>query len=247
MKFSYRGYTHPDNEVDLAAFMVRPRFSARHRRISSIYQMHLRGQLIINDPSIVTPDQLQAAMATKIAKIVDVYAYDDGDAIFRHDNGTPTRHSLISANSITGVKVRHRSWPRGGMDEYATIRTFYIVLEAEFLEPDAQLLYFFEALRFIGTGGPRIVVEDTFDGPPIYQLTNLYTHQKVVQWGSAVGLNGWPLLDVVPLYPDYEHLDRREITPTSADSFTNGYMNYPVQWTFHFSLPTGTIGFPHLR
>ena len=249
MYFQYGGYRHPQNEVDLAAFMVYPKLSHRNRRATTVYEMHLHGQVNINDPSLLTPAQLQAAINARVSEIVDAYADDNKDAMFLHDDLTPTRHTLISDRSLSGVKVRRRSWPRGGQEEYATCRTFYIVLSAEYLEPSAEITYLVESVRHIGTGGPRFVVTENYVGPPTVQVVNQMTTQKIIQHGMAIGLEGWPRQGVhfSPLWPQFEHLDQREITPSLPQSFSNGWIEYPITWQYTFTLPYPTNTYPTLR
>lgn len=245
MYFKYGGYLHPKNEVVLAGFLVHPVYSDRGRRTSMMYEMHLKGEICINDPSITTPAQMQAAIKVRINEIIDAYRLNYQDAMFLHDDGvTPTPHCLLNSNSLSGVQLITRSWPKGDQAEYATSRTFHLAFRSEQLDPESELVYYHETLRFIGTGGPRYVVTDTATGPPRYDLVNLRTHQTITQVGTAVGLEGYPLVDIYPLYPQWEHLERREYILGTPRSRRNGWTHYPIQWAYHFSLPTGTNGAP---
>lgn len=244
MKITWGNYQFRDNEVTMATFSVRPKYNSRRRKESVVYQAHLHGEILINDTGVTSAAQLQAAQHARISEIVDAFADNGKDLLFLHDDGTPTRHSLISNDSISGTQVMHRSWPKGDQDEYATCRTFYIIIQAEYLESETQLSEYFETLRFVSTGGPRVVAIDTAYGPPILQTVNLRTHQQVIQSGRAVGLTGYPLPYAIPIFPDYEHVDRRDVIVGTPQHNANGFTHYPLQWTFYFSLPTGVSAVP---
>jgi hypothetical protein len=245
MYCTYGGYRHDDNSVTLASFLVRPRFSPRGRRISTIYEVHLNGELINNDPTLTTPALLQAAMATKISALINAYSENYKDFFFRHDDGTATRHSLISADSISGVHVTHRSWPNGSGEhgQYATLRDFEIYLTAEYLEEESELIAYNEWFHFHSTGGPMWKVDNTWDGPN-YQLIYPTTFQTVIQKGSAIGLRGYPLIYINSFFPQWEHVDRRQVEVGTPRSYRNGWIYYPIEWTFHHSLPFGTSAVP---
>jgi hypothetical protein len=247
MFLTYGGYRHLDNEARLMSFIVRPGMTPRGKRATTIYEMHV--QLEINLPVSMagaTTAQAQSYLNGRINEIVDVYSYNYQDVKFCHDDETPTRHSLINSESLSGVRVTHRTWPKGDGDEYATTRTGYVVFQAEYLTPDSQLVIFQEVVRNIGTGGPRWRVQELEQGNPIVIPLNQRTAQRVLQSGVSVGLQGYVLDYMIPLWPAFEHLDLREVTPATPRANGQGYTHFPLSWTFHMTLPAAANNFPNI-
>ena len=246
MKFSYGSFVHRENEAKLMGYFVRPRINQRGRRVSSIHEMHIEVQLILPvDQAPWSTAAAQAWLNTEIGKVVDAYYINGLDAVFMHDDGTPTRHTMISNQSISGVTVHHKTWPRGDGAEYATTRTCYAVFKAEYVEQDSPLWSYQEVVTNISTGGPIWQYQVREFGDPLrYQLAQR-TPQQVIQTGRAVGVLGYPLGYMLPLYPpEMEHLDRRVVAPGSPQFMGNGYMLYPINWAFSFTLPIATNNFP---
>lgn len=243
MYATYGSYRHDDNTVTLAGYHVRSMYSPRHAKFCTEYEIHLRGQLIVNDPSILTPSQLQSAQAAKISALIDAYSDNNKDFSFFHDDGTKTRHSLTTANALDGVQVKARSWPEGDGAEYATLRSYYIILSAAYDDIEAELVSYTETFHYVGTGGPRFAVEETYAGP-VYVPECLATSQRMVQTGSAIGWSGYPLVHMNPYYPQWEHLDRREVRVHHPQRHRNAFRMYQIDWKFDHTLPTGTSGVP---
>lgn len=245
MKFRYGNFEHRENEAVPKAFIVRPRMSPRGTRISSIYEMHLQIDLTLPaDGTVWTSTTAQAWFNTEIGRIVDGYSNNYGDAVFMHDDGTPTRHRLESARSISGVTVRHRTWPKGDGAEYATVRTGYVVLQAEYLELDSLLWEFYETVQTVGTTGRRWRFQERVFGRPVPYLTNNWTVQSVTQTGRATGVTTYPLEFLAPIYNlQSEHEDMRIVRPESPRCVGQGYMLYPIHWTYFFELviPRNTL------
>lgn len=248
MRFRYGSYTHRENEAHLMAFFVRPTMNRRGRRISSKYEMHVQIELVL--PSSVDStdkDACQAWFTSEIQTLVRVYGENGKDAYFLQDDGTPTSHSLMSGPSISGVTVHQRSWPRGDGAEYATTRTGYIVLRAEYVELDSPLWSYQELVTNVGSGGPRWELHSRVVGDPVDFILSQRTPQYVTQVGRAVGVLGYPLAYMIPLYaPKFEHTDRRIVAPGSPEFFGNGYMLYPLNWAFHFEFKRPTNSFPNI-
>jgi len=248
MRFRYGSYTHRENEAHLMAFFVRPRMNRRGRRVSSTYEMHVQIELVL--PSTVDgtdKNACQAWFTSEIQTLVNVYGENGKDAYFLQDDGTPTSHSLLSGPSVSGVTVHQRSWPRGDGAEYATTRTGYVVLRAEYVELDSPLWSYQELVTNTGSGGPRWELVPRIVGLPVDYILNMQTPQYVTQVGRAVGVLGYPLAYMSPLYPPkFEHTDRRIVAPGSPEFFGNGYMLYPLNWAFHFSLKQPQNNFPNI-
>ena len=245
MKVRYRNLEHRDNEATMMAFIIRPRITPRGKRISSIYEAHLRIDLTVpTDGTVTTTAECQSWLNTEIGKVIDAYGENGGDLIFYHDDGTPTRHSLLSAQSVSGVTVRHRTWPKGDGAEYATVRTGYVVLQAEYIELDSPIWEYRETVRTVSTSGRRWRFQEREFGLPIAYQLNQRTIQHITQSGHAIGTLGYPLDWIAPIYDlNSEHEDLRVVEPSSPRQMGNGFMMYPIQWTFQFSLivPQNTL------
>lgn len=242
MFFRYGPYQHPDNEVNLTSFEVIPRRSERGRQMTVHYRMHLLGELIHCG---------QADIHTAIQQLIAAYAYDNmGDAGLFHDDGTPTRHYIPQnhQDNLTGVRVTHRSWPKGDAAEYATLRTFYIVLEADFRYLEGELTAWQEVVRTTGNCGPRWDYFESQNDLPRPEILNRYTVQTIVQSGSAVGFDGWPMLHVPgPLYPSQELEYLREITPYSPKFMGQQWAEYPIEWKYVMRSNQPLASFPHIK
>lgn len=249
MFFKYGNFRHRDNEAKLMAFFVKHRLSPRGRRVSVINEMHLNLELTLPcDGTIYTTATAQAWLRDRISQVIDAYSVDGVDAMFCHDDGTPTRHSMLSAPSLTGVRVVQRSWPSGDGAEYASTRTAYVILRAEYADVESQLYELSEIVHTIGTCGPRWRMCDLQVGRPRRYDQAEYTHQRIIQTGRAIGFQGYPLAFFGPLYgPQFEHEDMREVAPGHPRYAGNGFVHYPITWTFRFSLPTPLNTFPVIR
>jgi len=245
MYLKYGGYQHPDNEARLMAFIVKPGYSPRGKRQTTVYEMHVQIEICLPlSMAGATTAEAQSHINNRIVELISVYENNYQDVSFHHDDGTKTRHSLDNANSLTGVRITHRTWPKGDGDEYATTRTGYVVFQAEYLTVDSQIVMYQEVVRNIGTGGPRWRVQELEVGNPIVVPLNQRTAQRVIQTGMAVGLQGYVLDYMIPLWPQFEHLDLREVSPGTPRANGQGYTHFPISWTFHMTLPAAANNFP---
>ena len=247
MFFTYAGYRHPDNEVKLLSYLSRPLYSPRGKRWLKVVEMHLQIEVVLDVGTIYTTTTAQSFLRDRINDLITRYDQNYGDAIFYHDDGTPTPHKITNADSISGVRIRHRSWPKGDPPEYATTRTGYVVLEAEYLDLDSQIWSWEERCINIGNGAPRWEMQDLVVGYPTPVVLTQRTKQRVIQVGSAIGIGGYPLEYIVPLWPQFEHGDRRRIEPGSPTARGQGYTHYPISWTIEQTLAVPQNNFPNLR
>ena len=191
MYFQYGGYRHPDNEVHMVNFEYIPQFSSRGERWAVKYRMHIQGEIIAAG---------QSNIKQRIDDLINAYSIDNQTAALYHDDGTKTKHWLptgaddILGNNLSGNWVEYRSWPSKGECEYATFRSFQIILSALFkdVSSQGQILQFRESVRYVGSGGPIRRWIYLNNGQPFQQITSLNTTQRIIQEGNAVGLDGWP-------------------------------------------------------
>lgn len=239
MYWRYGAHRHPDNEVNLVSFQQFPVFSPRGERRTARYRATIMGELQYSS---------QATLTTKINELINAYAYDGNDAGLFQDDGTLTNHHLLNtASCVSGVRVMYRDWPQGDPAEYATKRTFRVILEAEYLEPDSQITEFEETLIFQSDGGPHVEVYDVKRGPPIAVELARRTAQRIIQSGKIVGLQGYPLgVMPGPLFPANEHRHSRIVRVGSPRKYGNLYLDYPISYQYRFSLATPVNAFPNI-
>lgn len=189
----------------------------------------------------------QATLSTAIDQLAAAYAIQAQDVGFYFDSGQPSSHRITSALTNGGVRVIvPPSFPQGKGAEYSTFRNYTIALEAEWLDPQASLLSWHETIRFQG-GGPQFVYLEPILGQPVKQLLRQATTFKATQSGEAVGYASYPL-PALPIWPDAEHVHRREIRydlprrmgpPGSAT-----YTQFKVTWTYSFEDAGPLVGYP---
>ncbi len=238
MYFKYGPHQHPDNEVNLTRMEIIPVMSRRNKRLYRILRLHLQGELKYAG---------QATLNTKIGELVDAYNKDrKGDAGLYHDDGTPTRHTIPTNRSdcLTGVLVRHRSWPIGAPAEYATTRTFSIVLEAWYDEAEPNLEYWQETIEHVGTTGPLWECQVRQVGPSVPRPQTQRTPMRIRQYGQALGF-----VTFVPPPGSYwgasEHEDRRRVSYTTPNPQGNAfYAHYATEWSYIHSFPQATGSTP---
>lgn len=230
--YKYGSYQFEAGECDLVRTNVVNTLSGRGRRITKQVTHHIRATLISDS---------QANLSAKIQAIQAAFSIDYQDAGLYLDAGVPSQHLLINdAFCISGVKVLQRSFPEGGGDEYVTARTFQATIMAEYDDADEHLLEWEESLEFTGTCGPIYEWEEGWFGPERFQ-----TAESSIQWvhqrGSAVGYGAIPLPGA-PLFPAYEHLDRRQVSSGSPKFMGLAYRYYPTRWSYTFSSNTPLLG-----
>jgi hypothetical protein len=235
MYFRYGSHTHPANEVNIDRFQIQSRMSGRNRRRSMIYTMHISGELLYDT---------QTALTAAIAQLRDAYDRNFQDAGFYQDDGTLTPHHLPnSSDCISGVQVVGRSWPIGDAAEYATKRTFSVVLQAEYDRPDSEVLEWSERFLYVGNGGPCIEVVPQYEGPPVVQRLHEKTAQILIQSGRSKGLNGY-LLPPGAIFPGFEHQNERREEPGTPNMSGMRHQEYPFEWTYRMTLPFPRDTFP---
>lgn len=254
MFFRFGSYDHPANEVNLTSFEVIPRHSERGRPMTKLIRLHLNGEIIV-DSTLTTSAARQADLNTKIARLIDTYSQQnmDQNCGLYHDNETVTRHKLESSTTnpanISGVRLAYRSWPKGDPAEYATCRSFYIILEAEYRDLESQIVAYHERVHGIGTTGPEYAWTTLAQGLPTRQILAERTVQEVVQEGSVTGFDGWPaafLYGSGPLFPTLEDLNLRQIVRTGPSYVGRAFTHYRIDWRYVFRSNVDTDAYPRI-
>ncbi len=236
--FVYRGVQFENGLIDLTRMNIRYAHSPRGYRVKRIDTLYLRGEIMADGASDVL-EQVQ--------QVIDAFDEDYGSARLYLDDGTPTQHGLENDSqfNLTGVKVIERSWPKGGVEELANMRTFQVTLEAEYADNETQLLEWSETLEYYGNTGPRFEVVDTYFGP-YTNLQCLRTAQRIVQTGYALGFTA----NVLPpgsFAPALEHVDRRYVKLGSGKQQGRIPCYFPTWWTYYHSSGISLESFPLTR
>ena len=237
MFFSYNGTKHANNEVSFTITRT-PLRSQAGAYYAYSERWDCRGDLL-NYSS-------QAAITQAIQSLTNLYSADGGDIVFYLDDGvTPTAHQLRSSSCIGGVKVvQAPSFPNGVAAEYQPSygRSYTFALEGILpLTTSNIVLQFRESISMVGTGGPIRVWLPVATGSWIRQQTTTQSTFRVIQAGSAVGLNFTPT-PPAPIWPDAENFQDRKVDAESAQLY--GLYHWPLSWSYTFESSGSLIGSP---
>ncbi len=226
MYFQYGSYQHPDNTVDLTTIRAQRMYSPRNRLAFTRRTLHCQGHFCVSG---------QSAIKSTIGAFEAAYADDWKDAGLYHDDGTPSAHVLNNAKSINGVRVTSLSYPSVEA-EYASGRSFAITFQADYLNVEDQIWEFQERLQFYGGTGASWDLVPVFNGPPVLVVNSTHTVQKIVQSGSATGLEAPPLIPGPLLGVAYEHNDKRIIIRGSSQKIgRHANLLFPAKYRYVFS------------
>lgn len=169
--------------------------------------------------------------------------------VFR-DDGRLTDMSLYPANCLHGPYVEIYENPVAGKSEYASIRTIRFSINALVPVQGSALVYlsFEESIRSSGTGGPMNEDIATLDGIAVRQQILPISKCSAVQSGSLVCLGQQPTESSIPqpIWPDDERQNERQIEKKSPKMYWNGYIEYPISWSYMFvRIGTPFIGVPN--
>jgi hypothetical protein len=232
---TYGGHTHPDNEVNLVRTDFRTQLSPRGKKLNFQATFHLFGEIQGTGSTLTTN-----ARNTMLA-----YHSDYRD--FRYTVDGVLAHEMLSSSSdcISGVRVIHRSFPKGDAAELATKRTFSVTLQATYDTSEDDLVFWQERIDYIGNTGPRYEIIETFNGP-ISVLTATRTVQRIIQSGKAVGYFTY-VLPPGPYAPGNEHEDQRRVSLTSGTNVGQAIRFFTTDWHYFYSFGTYTELFPQSR
>lgn len=237
MHFRFGSKNHVANEIWGIQHTKRYKRSQRGRRISTVSRLNIQGTVKAS-----TEADLHAA----IGNIENSYLLDlinSGEAGLVHSDGTPTEHYWPAVDAMNGIEILQLDWPEWNEGEYATGRTFSIVLQAEFRQAESQLLWAEETLQFEGNTGPDWYMQESQVDLPYRDYTQLYTPQRIIQQGYTLGYEGY-VLPPPPLF-GYEKERRRIYTPMGPRlRLRNGDYEFGWRYSYAFEMPTYNSGFP---
>jgi hypothetical protein len=183
-----------------------------------------------------------ATLTTNIRALETAYGVNGRDLKLLNDDGSETAHKLINADSISGVQIETLNYPVGEGAEYTTFRRYTISAFADFSNLPGSgsdgTITFSQVITTRGTGGPRKVVLETRNGPPVVQYVSQRTPIYITQSGFAVGYISYPP-PPAPIEPQWEDLEQREIRyeAPSVKSLVGIDSEYRISWNYSFSKP----------
>lgn len=239
MYWQFGNYRHSENEVDMTSLNIQRMFSPRNTLAFQRHTLVLLGHLCVTGQDNIKEAIQDLEEAYKILpggpnSGHEGWKYDGG---LYHDDGTPSAHFLDASKSINGVRLLSLSYPKESGGEYATGRSYSIVLQADFLNPEQQIWSFSEHIQHIGNCGPTWELVPVFYGPPRKVFIHDWTPQRIVQSGSAVGIESWPWIPA-EILPDWKHGDQSFWERGSAQMIGRlHHLLYPIRWRYVFSTP----------
>ena len=249
MYFKYGSYTHDTGEVNVASVTKHTKFSLRQKSMVKTLRMVLQGDFCAGS---------QSAIESKIDEIYDAYKYHNKDCGLYMDDGTLTSHHIDTSKTMGGVRVVSVDFPTGGPGEFATGRSYRIVLEADIVALEDQTISYTETITTIGAPGSIWVYIPQRAYQPARQELVSVALQDIIQSGESLGFNGYvvPQLPIFsynpndPMSVNYEHREKRVIkygTPQRIER--NEWYLYPCSWEYHFTIPDpyGTPNVPRIR
>lgn len=227
----YGNYAHPDNEANVSISRV-----GLEAEDGFVY-----GYTETWNITGILHGDTDADLFKAMNDLLDAYSLQGRDLIWK--KGDTVMHQLLSQNTLTGTKVSTLPhFPKNTGGELTTFRTYNIVVEAEvpFVSFDAEaddfeplILKFEENINRTGTGGPKVAFLPTLTGKYQKQQLTQSSTITIVQSGMKVGLGGYPIPNL-PLWPDDEHQERRQINQAATRRRNGVDLEYPIHWSYTF-------------
>lgn len=237
-QLSYGGFDHDENEAN--ASISRQGIVSDDGVVWAYTESWAIDGILHGD----TDNELVTAMVALQA----AYAIQGQDLVLT--KGGTAMHSLINANSLSGVRIT--SPPQFAVKasgELTTFRSYSLVVEADFAlsnmtyaladgatpasNSEIILLKYEELFDYKGTGGPRFALLPTITGTYLKQQLTETSPVEVTQSGMAIGLGKRPL-PATPIYPDDEHVERRIIRMPQARKRGGYQIEFPIHWSYTF-------------
>ena len=247
--FKYGSYQHASNEVLLTSMTKETHFSARRKSTHKTIRMTLQGDFC---------ETTQSAIEDKIDEIYEAYKYHNKDCGLYMDDGTITSHHIDTSQTMGGVRVVNVDFPTGQPGEFATGRTYRIVLEADVIALEDQTLWYTEQITTIGAPGSIWVYIPMRAYQPARQVLVDVALQDIIQRGQGLGFDGY-VIPQAPIFPydptnpfsvNFEHREKRRVTYGTPQVIErNNWHDYPCAWEYHFTVPDpfGIPNVPRIR
>lgn len=241
------GFSFHLNEATVNTLKRARTYNRLGKRRSTVVTMHVTGKLLEVYGSSGWMSS-QSEVTTAIDGLETDFLDDlrDGTVagLYLDDGTTPTSHILTSADAMDGVKVLQIQYGKAGGAEYTNLRSFDIVLQAEYQQDGlgGNIQYFRETIRTVGFGGPKTVYVPTFDGGVQGFVIWDATPQHIYQQGEVYALTASPITYVpAPIYPDEN--DERQIANIGPLDRVGGQYDWGSRWSYHMVRTGGGVVF----
>lgn len=230
----YGNYFHAINEAEVKTD-VSIDFNPARIAYSRVVRWMIDGVLIGSGP---------AELAFQQAALVAAYDTHYLNATLIDTSTGGALMTLSNAGSITGVRViKPPSFPTGRGAEFATKRTYSIVLEAEYeYTGSPEIVEWKETVKMWG-GGPKLVWVEVVEGPAQLQQLKQQQTYKALQTGTAVGRLTKPT-PPAPIWPG-ALMEKPERTIESAERIGYSLRNSRVSWSYMFESSAPLLGLPN--
>lgn len=243
MFLSYGPFIHDANSVGFS-LDYRIKFDAFKRMRGNVQTWTIRGWV---------QGSTKTELTQKLVALEAAYNVPNQDLVFHEDDGTPTRHALYSASTLSGVRIvdfRYSDGHRGSgswtmSTEYVNKRSFTVVIQADTHE-DLGIIAWKESVRTIGDGGYRTVWMPSILGVPQPQIPQNFSTYQVVQSGMAVGdqSHGWPDPSPPLFGRQYLHIEESWQEHETPEFMKNGNDGYVTRWRYVFESSGVLAGVP---
>lgn len=239
MFLSYGSYIFPSN-VTVPTSEVRLITSPTGRPLRYTARMMVKGYL-----QGAGQAQLVAQELALNAALLVPYQ----DLVFRQDTNAPTGMRLLEGPSISGVRiVEGPNYTNEAADgEYVIQRAFRFTAEAEYqiISAATAVVSWTETIAIVGTTGPVRSWRKMVNTGPVRQIVYPISTCRVIQSGQAVGYSTRPFAPD-PLFPLYEHFDRRKFAPISPKRLGDSFIEAGIAWSYEFEADVPLVGLPSL-
>jgi hypothetical protein len=233
---------HVANQVNCLSVEWIPQHSPRGYRTVATKRLHLEG-FVKSDEAVAATAQTD--LESKSLAIINAYLTQNiTEAALYDDSGVRTHISLQEGDTLSGIRVVRFGFHKGEPQEFASERAFRVILEADYLQLESQLIQYQESMQIIGTGGPVFDWQLYFDALRTRTLNTKTVRkfliaprspQKIIQSGEAVGFEAYPIPSPPLLSFPYEDENLRVIERLSP--LRNRYHSefYTTRWSYTFT------------
>ncbi len=241
MRVRFGGYYHRVAEVDVQITRT-PVFNAVQVPVAYREQWTLQGKLF-------NPSPYSRSMYGILSDFEFAYSSGGKDLVLEHDNGVASYHTLRNSDCLGGTRVvEPPSFPSGRFGEYASYRTYRVVVEGVRVYGNAnQWLNFRETIKIRG-GGEKYGCIEVNEGVGVRQRLRSHSTCYATQSGSGSGYLYtpdppppiWPFA-LVDQYPEVDI-----VSPETIGSFGDGVqVNHEISWSYSYEYPQRLAGTPH--
>jgi hypothetical protein len=235
----FGAYQHADNECDVTSFNIQRMYSPRNKLFFQRYTLAFQGHMCVTGQAAISAaiEELEAAYKIRPGGVNGSAYGMDLDAGLYLDTGVASAHFLKASTSINGVRVQSFNYNKDEGGEFATGRSYAIVLQADYLNPESQIYSFSEQVQFIGNLGPKWELVPMFYGPPQVEFVHEMTVQHIIQSGEAVGIQAHPFIPGPLMADNYKHGDESFWERGSAQMIGAHALGllFPIRWRYVFS------------